>query len=126
MLSYLLLQVPGVDETIRRGFDVDPTNIYGFVVGFLIFIIIVLGVVIYKLYISLNNKLESRNTNLIELNKSNIEVLLDLKNILDIIKDSTTKNTEQMIKSIDTAKTDIENKLVSMETNLSRYLNNTK
>lgn len=83
----LLFQVVDSVKIVERGFQIDPTNVFGFLVGGLILIILVLGAVAIALW----KRLLDREKRLEELTVNITTVAVNATQVLDSLVNSVDK-----------------------------------
>ena len=93
ILTFILLQVEIAEKAIEKSFDVDPTNIYGVLVGILVCLVIALLV-----YINIEAKRHRiAMVGLVEDHKEEVaKHYEDLKSINQITVEALTSNKEKL------------------------------
>lgn len=106
------------DQVVNKGFQIDPTNIYQFVVGGLVVIILSLCAVViaqYKRGLERENKIQELTVNI-------TTVALNATQMLE----NVVHRVEQMTGAIDNHKTEIKTAIRDFENNIIRTVDNIK
>lgn len=135
----VLFQVTDMVKDVgEKAFNINPTTVYGFLVMLLILLLVVNGVVIWKMWGYYRDKLtilsnrnaktievkdniiDSRDEKLIDLNTRTIEVLKDIKAIMIAFQDDARRNYEENMKELAHLNVTIESKIKDLKEDVMR------
>lgn len=119
-MNFLQVSTEIATDLINKTFNVSPTTVYGLLLLFLALGVTLLSYVIYKLWKVNNDTIKEKDKYLLELNKSTIDVLKDLENVLDNLQNIHERSTSQILSSLHDAKLDITEKILILESNVKK------
>lgn len=121
-MVFLQISTDIATDIIDKTFSVSPTTIYGLLLLFLALGVTLLSYVVYRLWKITNDTIKEKDKYLLELNRSTIEVLKDLENVLDNLQNIHERSTTQILASLHDAKADITEKILLLESNVKKNI----